>query len=324
MNRRDLMRLTATTVLPALTWRHARADNSGRALRMIVGSAPGATADVLNRHLAERLASHLGRPVVIENKPAAGGVVGLQELRRAAPDGQTIASVFWAQLSVTPSLMPQLPYRPLEDFEMLGTWVHGAQVLVSSPASGLSTLEDVVARARRDPTALQYGSPGNVSPGHLLMELWKADHGVAVQHVPYRGGPSGIQGLLSGDVPLLADGMQQVLPHVKAGRMRPLAVFPAQRSPALPEVRTFGEAGYRGLDHRIWHGFVAPRGTPPAFVDAFGAALRASVADPEVQRWHAGFGRTLEVTTPAQMRAMVGAEIPVWADLVRRAGISLQ
>lgn len=323
MNRRDLIRLTAATALPALAGRVAGADNSTRPLRMIVGSAPGATSDLLNRHLAERLANHLGRPIVIENKPAAGGVVGLQELRRAAPDGQTIAAAFWAQLSVTPTLMPQLPYRPLEDFEMLGTWVHGAQVLVASMSSGLSSLEDVVARARRDPAALQYGSPGNVTPGHLLMELWKADHGVSLQHVPFRG-PSGVQGLLAGDVPLLADGMQQVLAHVKSGRMRPLAVFAAQRAPALADVRTFGEAGYRGLDHRIWHGFIAPRGTSPAFVETFGAALRASVADPEVQRWHASFSRTLEVTTSAQMRAAVGAEIPLWADLVRRAGISLQ
>jgi len=323
MKRRALIRLAGAAALPALTWGRAGADTSARPLRMIVGSAPGATADVLNRHLAERLATHLGRPVVIENKPAAGGVIALQELRRAAPDGQTIASAFWAQLSVTPSLIPQLPYRPLEDFEMLGTWVHGVQVLVSSPASGLASLEDVVARARREPNALQYGTPGNVSPGHLLMELWKGDYGVAIQHVPYRG-PSGVQGLLAGDVPLLADGMLQVLPHVRSGRMRALAVFSGQRSPPLPEVRTFGEAGFRGLDHRVWHGFVAPRGTPPAFVEAFGSALRASVADPEVQRWHESQGRTLEVTTPAQMRAAVTAEIPLWADLGRRAGISLQ
>ena len=266
---------------------------------------------------------HLNRPVIIENKPSAGGVLALQEVLRAAPDGNTVAAVFWAQLSVTPSLMPQLPYRPLEDFEMLGTWVHGAQVLVSAPGSGLTSLEDVVARARREPGLLQFGTPGNVSPGHLLMELWKADHGIEVQHIPYRG-PAGVQGLLRGDVPLLADGISQVLPHVQAGKMRPLAVFASLRSPALPEVRTFGEAGYRGLDHRVWHGFVAPRGTPVAFVDAFGAALRASVAEPELKRWHEGEGRTLAVASPAQMRAAVTAEIPLWADLVRRARISLQ
>lgn len=323
MNRRHLLRVAAAAAVPTLAWQPADAQGSGRPLRLFVGSTPGSTPDVLNRHLGDRLAVHLNRPVVIENKPSAGGVLALQEVRRAAPDGNTVAAVFWAQLSVTPSLMPHLPYRPLEDFEMLGTWVHGAQVLVSAPGSSLTSLEDVVARARREPGSLQFGTPGNVTPGHLLMELWKADHGIDIQHIPYRG-PTGVQALLRGDVPLLADGVSQVLPHVQAGKMRPLAVFASLRSPALPEARTFGEAGYRGLDHRIWHGFVAPRGTPPAFVDAFGAALRASVAEPELKRWHEGEGRTLAVTTPAQMRAAVTAEIPLWADLVRRAGISLQ
>lgn len=323
MNRRHLIRLATAAALPALPWPAALAQASGQPLRIFVGSAPGATADILNRHLGDRLATHLGRPVVIENKPSAGGVLALQEVRRAAPDGQTIAAVFWAQMSVTPSLMPQLPYRPLEDFEMLGTWVHGAQVLVSAPGSGLTSVEDVVARARREPNVLQYGTPGNVTPGHLLMELWKADHGIELQHIPYRG-PSGVQALLRGDVPLLADGMSQVLRHVQVGKMRPLAVFTAQRSPALPEVRSLAEVGYRGLDHRVWHGFVAPRGTPPAFIEAFGAALRASVADPEVRRWHESEGRTLDVTSPEQMRADVVRELPLWANLVRRAGISLQ
>lgn len=322
MNRRQILSLAAAATLTP-GWDRARAETPQRPLRILVGSSPGSTPDVLNRHLADHLSARLGRSVFVENKPSAGGVLALQEVQRAAPDGQTIAAVFWAQLSVTPSLMPQLPYRPLEDFELLGTWVHGAQVLVSAPGSGLESLEDVVNRARRAPGELQFGSPGNVSPGHLFMELWKADHDLSLQHIPYRG-PAGMQALLRGEVPMLADGLAQVLPHVQAGKMRPLAVFASQRSALLPDVRTFGEAGYRGLEHRVWHGFVGPRGTPPAFVEAFGAAVRASVADPQVRRWHESEGRTIEVTTPAQMRAAVTAEIPVWADLVQRARISLQ
>lgn len=317
-------RLLSTLCIPVLAGAIARpALAQATPLRMLVGSAPGGTPDVLNRELAQLLAVELGRPIVVENKPSAGGVLALAELKRSPADGNTIAAVFWAQLSVTPSLMQTLPYRPLEDFDFIGTWVSGPQVLVARSDAPFRSVAELVELARRSTPPLQFGSPGNVSPGHIFGELFSQTARIPLQHVPYRGAAA-ISGILRGDVSLLVDGVAQVLPQVQAGTLRPLAAFASRPIPSLAGVPTSVALGLTGLDRPVWHGFVAPRGTPSAFIERFGSALRSVVETDAFRRNQESLGRVMALTTPSEMREMVAREMPEWGALVRKAGISLQ
>ena len=316
-------RFLSSLCLPALPAVVSPARAQGTPLRLLVGSTAGGIPDVLNRELAQALAVALERPVVVENKPSAGGVLALSELKRSVPDGNTVAAVFWAQLSVTPGLMPALPYRPLEDFEFMGTWISGPQVLVARADAPYRSIAELVDQARRSEPPLQFASPGMVSPGHVFGELFKQVTQVPLQHVPYRGAAA-VTGVLRGDVSLLVTGVEQVLPHVQAGVLRPLAVFSNRQVPALPEVPTSAALGLVGLDRPVWHGFLAPKGTPTAFVERFGAALRSVVETPAFRRAHEAVGRVIDLTTPAQMRDRVAREMPEWAEIVRKAGITMQ
>lgn len=321
MQRRHFLSLLCAPALPAVLARPAWAQATP--LRLLVGSVPGGTPDVLNRDLAQLLAQELDRPIVVENRPSAGGVLALSELRRSAPDGNTIAAVFWAQLSVTPGLMPTLPYHPLEDFDFLGTWISGPQVLFARADAPFRSPAELIAHARRSTPPLQFGSPGSVSPGHIFGELFKQVAQVPLQHVPYRGAAA-VAGILRGDVPLLVDGVSQALPHVQAGTLRPLVAFSSRAVPALPQVPTSAELGLPGLDRPVWHGFLAPKGMPSTFTERFNAALRTAAQSPAFRRTQESLGRVMALTTPQQMRDMVAREIPEWAEVVRHAGITLQ
>jgi tripartite-type tricarboxylate transporter receptor subunit TctC len=295
-----------------------------RPIRLLLGQSPGGTPDVVNRQLAERLGAELGQTMFVENRPSAGGVVALQALKASAPDGYTLAGVFWAQLSVMPSLMPNLPYDTVRDFTPIGTWLSGPQVLVAGPsAPGITTMAELLIEARRKPGAMQYASPGVASPGHIFMEQLNASAAVDLRHVPFSGSGA-VLGNLRGDVPVLMAGVGDVLPHVKDGKLRALAVCADRRLAALPGVPTMAECGIVGLDRPVWHGLIAPSGTPTAVVERIHAALVSVAAQPAFVQSHEALGRVVSVSTPERMREIVRSEIPVWADLVRRAGITLQ
>lgn len=293
---------------------------AARPIRLLVGMPAGYSPDVSSRQLAEALSAELRQTLVVENKPGGGGALMMRELRQAAPDGYTLASVFWNQMVVAPALVRQIDYNPAEDFTHVGIWSMGAQILVAHPGSGLRSLADLLARARTARPGLNWASHGNGSPGHVFMSLLLEKTGVAMNHVPFPGSQT-LTAVVSGDVPVAITGVSDATPFVQSGQLLPLAVTGPRRLPLLPQVPTLTESGHPGLDFGIWAGLLAPKGTPAEIVDRLNAALRAVAAQPGFRAGREASGALAQVTTPADMQQRVREELPVWRGVVQRAGI---
>ena len=288
-------------------------------IRVFVGAAGGTQLDTAARQVTERLSSAMGQPFIVENKPGAGGILALEALKTSPADGHTVGIVHFAQVSVAPSLFPKLPYDPLRDFSPVGVMYRGAQVLAVHPSLGVDTLEDLVKLAKARPGKLRYASPANGSPTHVFMEHLKQVLAIDVQHIPYKG-PGAQLAVVSGEVDMLLEGVQVMLPQLKAGKLKAIAVGGPRRVPALPDVPTFAERGVSGIDG-LWVGMLAPRGTPAAVVERLNRELARMVEQPEVRAQFDAVGRVAAVGSPAQMAALIDAEIPMWREVVRRAAI---
>lgn len=318
MKRRELVLAAAAAALgPA----RARAQDL-RPIRLLVPTVPGAVPDIANRELARRLQAELGQTVVVENKPGGGGSVMVSELKRAAPDGHTLAAGFLSTLSVTPSLFKPQPFHPVDDLSHLGIWCHGYFVLAVPAGSPWKAIADVLAAARAAPGQVQFGTAGMATPGHLFVTQWAHAAGVQLSHVPFKGSADVVFSGVRGDVPLVTDGTQLVLPQVAAGKLRPLAVFAPRRLAVLPEVPTLAEAGFAGIDHPVWHGLFAPAGLPAAASTRLQSALQTVAQQSDFQRWNEEAGRWVAWRSGEQMRAQVAREFAFWAREIQRAGIS--
>ena len=290
-----------------------------RPVKVLAGVAAGSSPDGVLRQVAQTLGASLGQPVIVENRPGANGVLALEALRGSAADGHTIAMVAFSHMSVNPSLIAELPHDPLADFAHIGIFWRGPQLLAASAAAPAASLNELLSVAKARPGQLRYGSAGNGSPGHLFMEQLKMAAGIAVEHIPYRGAAVVVAGV-SGEVDLLMDGVSPQLPHIRSGKLRPLAVSGSQRLGVLPEVPTFDELGIPGIG-TVWLGFVAPRGTPAAIVQRLNQELWRAVDSPEFRSASEGFGRLVTPGTPDAMTATIRDEIPRWREVVQRARI---
>lgn len=318
--RRSILLSAAAAVTQLAAAPPARAESfPARPIRVLTGVAAGSSPDGVMRQLAVTLGTALGQPVVVENRPGANGILALEALRTSAADGHTIAMVAFSQMSVNPSLIATMPHDPLRDFAHIGIFWRGPQLLAASAAVPASTLIEVLAAAKARPGQLRYGSAGNGSPGHLFMEQLKLAAKVDVEHIPYKGSAVVVAGI-SGEVDLLMDGVSPQLPHIRAGKLKPLAVAGTQRLGVLPDVPTFEELGIAGIG-TVWLGFVAPRGTPPALVARLNQELRRAVESPEFRSASEGFGRVVTPGTPEAMAATIREEIPLWRAVVQRARI---
>lgn len=323
MKRRELIQASAAAALsPATFWSGSSRAQDTRPIRLLVPTVAGAVPDIANRELARRLQAELGQTVVVENKPGGTGVVMVAELKRAAPDGHTLAAGFLSTLSVTPSVIKPQPYHPVEDFSHLGIWCHGYFVLAVPAASPWKTVADVLAAARASSVPLHVGTAGVATPGHLFVSQWSHAAGVPLSHIPFKGSADVVLAGVRGEVPLITDGTQLVLPHVAAGRLRVLAVFAPSRLPVLPETPTMAEAGFAGIDHPVWHGLFAPAGLPSAVSQRLQAALVKVTQQADFQRWNEDAGRWVAWRSGEQMRSQVAREFAFWTQEVARAGIS--
>ncbi len=318
MKRRQVVQ----TVLGAALWPARVYAQDQRPIRLLVASPPGAVPDIANRELGRRLQAELGQTVVVENKPGGGGAVMVAELKRAAPDGHTLAAAVLTTLSVTPSLFRPQPYHPIDDFSHVGIWCHGYFVLAVAAASPWKTVADVLVAARASQVPLHFGSASVGSPGHLFMSQWSHAAGVALNHVPFKGSSDVVLSGVRGDVSMISDGTQLVLPQVAAGKLRALAVFAPQRLPALPDTPTMAEAGFAGMDHAVWHGMVAPAALPASVSSRLQAAVERVTQQPDFQRWNEEAGRFVAWRSGEQMRSQVAREFAFWAREIQRAGIS--
>ncbi len=307
----------------ALVWASAAAQNAdqypSRPIRYLVASAPGGIADITPRVLAPSLAQALGRPVVVENRPGGGIVVGGELVAKAAPDGHTLLSAT-PQVAIVQSMVKDLAFDPRRDLAPVALVGVIPNVLVAGPRTPARTLAELVELARRNPGRLNYSSTGAGTSVHLSAELLKYYAGVDIVHVPYRGAAAAMTALLSGDVDMMVDSVPPSLPHIRAGKVRALAVTSARRVPQLPEVPTMIESGYPDFEINGWSGVVTTAGTPNAILLRLEAEIRKALSQPQVVAAYENAGLTVRFMGAAEFGKFWDAEIAKFALAIRHSG----
>jgi tripartite-type tricarboxylate transporter receptor subunit TctC len=292
------------------------AEYPTRPIRIVVPYPAGGPVDITARTVGPRLTEALGQPIVVDNRGGAGGIVGSELVARAAPDGYTLLLCTTAN-AINASLMPKLPYDIEKDFAPITLAVIITSVLVVNPAVAAHSVQELIALARARPGQLSYASTGNGTPTHLAAELFKNMTGADIVHVPYKGASLAVIDLISGQVQLSFISAPGVVPHIKAGRLRVLAVTNAKRSALLPAVPTIAESGLPGYESEGWHGLMAPARTPKAAIDRlyreFAAALRA----PEISAQLLAGGAEPVGAPPDQLGVKLHNEIVKWAKVVK-------
>jgi len=291
-----------------------------RPLKFILPFPPGGGTDILGRLIAERLSASLGQPVVTENRGGAGGNVGAEAAAHSAPDGYTIVLVA-PTIAISPSLYSKLNYDPVKDLAPVSLVATVPNVMITNPAVEAKNLQEFIALARSRPGAMNYGSGGAGTSNHLAGELFNIVTGAKLVHVPYKGVNLAMQGVLAGEIQLVFIGIPAALPHIKAGKLRALALVAPQRSPALPEVPTVAEAGLKDFEVTTWYGIMTPAGTPRPIVSRLNAELVKIMHTPDVKERLAGMATDPRTSTPEEFAAYLKQEIAKWGDVVRKANL---
>jgi tripartite-type tricarboxylate transporter receptor subunit TctC len=312
--------IVALTALSAPGPAVAQADYPERTVRILVGFPAGGPPDIAARAIADKLSAAWGKPVVVENVTGAGGNLAIDRAVKAEPDGHTLVMASSA-ITITPSLYRNPPYDPQRDLAPVSIAVFTPSILVVNNEVPARSLRELVALARAAPGKLSYGHAGPGSPAHLSGELFKSLAHVDIQGVPYRGIPPLIPDLLAGRITMSLPNMSVVLALVRQGKVRALASISTKRAVALPELPTAAEQGYPEFDVPIWFGLMAPTGTPRPIVDKLHAETARALAAPELRRVWGDIGLEVVADTPAEFAAVIKAEIPRWAKLIRDAGV---
>jgi tripartite-type tricarboxylate transporter receptor subunit TctC len=294
----------------------AQADWPARPVRIIVPAPAAGPFDRIIRPLAQHMAGTLKQPVVVENKPSAGNIVGTQAGATAPPDGYTLTMTGMLN-TIAQGMYENVPFDIVKDFEHIAAIGEGAQWLVARPDAGFGTFQELLERARKEPGRVNYASSGAGSTGHLVMEQLQRAANVQLTHVPYKGGAPALQDVLSGVVPLIVIPQNAAMPHLQSGKLKLLAVSSKQRSPAAPQVATFIELGYPQLTINSWVGISAPKGTPPAVVQKVNAAVQAALRDPALLKQLEGEGMVILAGGPADYAQLVRSDTERWGQLVR-------
>lgn len=319
--KRTLMRATAGALLLLAAPLSMAQAWPARPIRLVVPFPPGGLIDNMARLVGNRLAQELGQPVVIDNKPGAGGNVGAAEVARAPADGYTLLMASPA-LTISPAVYKNLPYQPsqLAPVALLG---RVPNVLLVNPASGIGKVQDLVGRAKAKPGQLNYASNGNGTSLHLSAELFKRRSETFITHVPYRGAAAAITALLSGEVDMMFDNLPSAIGQIQAGKLRALAVTTAQRSTALPDVPTLAEAGMEGFNVSAWFGVAAPAGLPAPVATRLADALQKVVQQPEVAVAMQRQGADPAFMDAASAAAALNADAAQWKQVAAFAKIQL-
>jgi len=304
-------------VLPAGFGATSARAQAGKPIRLIVPFTPGGSTDILARAIAPKLALALGRTVLIDNKPGAGGAVGAAEAARAEPDGNTLLMGHIGTLAINPALYPKLGYDPVKSFSPVAWVAQVPNVLVVNADSPARTLAEFVALAKAQPGRLSYSSGGNGSAAHMSFEYFKLRARLFMLHIPYRGSAPSITDLIAKQVDATFTGVPALLPHIRSGRLRALAVSSSTRLPSLPEVPTVAESGYPGFEADQWYGVVAPAGTPAELVRRLNAEINKALALPDVARQMALEGAEPRPGQPQAFADLIAREIPRWREVVR-------
>jgi tripartite-type tricarboxylate transporter receptor subunit TctC len=302
---------------------HAQDTWPARPLRFILPFPPGGGTDILGRLIAERLSANLGQPVVAENRGGAGGNVGTEAAARAAPDGYTIVLVA-PSLAISPTLYAKINYDPVKDFAPVSLVATVPNVMITQASVPAQSLQEFIAFAKSKPGALNFGSGGAGTSNHLAGELFNLVTGARLVHIPYKGVNLAMQDVLAGNVHLVFIGIPAAAPHIKAGKLRALALVASQRSSALPEVPTVAEAGLRDFEVTTWYGVLAPAGTPRHVVTRLNAELVKIMHSPELKEKLAATGTDPQTSTPEEFAAYIRSEIAKWGEVIRKAGVKAE
>jgi tripartite-type tricarboxylate transporter receptor subunit TctC len=323
MRRRDLLISAGLPALaPLAAW--AAEDTSAyptKVLTIVVPYAPGGSSDVRARMVAQKLQTYFGKPVIVENKAGAGGDIGTDFVAKAPPDGYTIGVGNFAPMAVNRWLLAKMPFDPQKDLVPVAMLERGPTVLVVRAASPYKTLKDLLDDAKAHPGKLSFASAGTGGAYHLAGEMFKESAGIYATHIPYRGGGPATTDLLSGTVDYMFDWITASLPHIKAGKMRALAICTEKRSPQLPDVPTFAEYGLKNMVVSNWFGIVAPKGTPQAIVTKLNQAINRALSEPDLKERITSQGNEIGQGPPELFQAFVAAESARWGKLIREKHI---
>ena len=300
----------------------ALADNyPSKPINFIVPYGAGGGADARSRQIAQKMSVILKQPIIVDNKPGAGGNIGTEYIARATPDGYTIGMGNFAPLAVNKTLFGNLRYDPETDLTPIILIEKGPLVLVVNPNSLYKTVQDIVAAAKAKPGSLTFSSGGIGGSHQLSAELFQQNAGIEMIHVPYKSGSAGLTDLMAGNVTMMFDQMYSAMPSIKADKLRPIAITSKKRSPLLPDVPSFSEVGYPKVIVLNWQGLIAPKGTPKVIIDKLNAAANEALKDPQLRDLMLSQGNEIGGGSPADFAALIKSESAKWGAVVKLANI---
>jgi tripartite-type tricarboxylate transporter receptor subunit TctC len=324
MKRREFLSAGGAGAVAAALPGHLLAQGyPNKPIKFVVGFAPGGATDVIGRLMAKKMGDALGQPIIIENKAGASSNIGAEAVVRAAPDGYTFY-VCAITSAINVSLFPKLPFDFAKDFEPVALFANVPNILVVHPSVQARTVKELIDYARANPGKLSYASSGAGTSIHLSGELFKMLAKVDLVHIPYKGSAPAMTDMIGGQVQVMFDNMPSALPHVKAGKLRALAVTSAQRSPSAPEVPTMGEGGVQGFDVQSWFGLVAPKGTPRDIITRMNAEAVKALATPDIKERFMDLGAVPGPMSPEGFGDYIRAEIARWSEVVKVSGAKVE
>jgi tripartite-type tricarboxylate transporter receptor subunit TctC len=291
-----------------------------RPIRLVVPFAPGGNADTVSRVSSQKVAESVGQQVVIDNRTGANGNIGMEIVARAMPDGYSIVLGYIANVAIAPSLVAKLPYDPVKDYEPITLLATSPNIIVVHSSVPVRTMKELIALSKAKPKSINFSSAGVASVGHLAGEYFNTVLGADLQHVPYKGSAQGVIDLVAGQIQMLIGGMSSVMPHIKAGRLRAIAVTGTERSPAMPDVPTVAESLLPGFEAKGWYCLLAPAKTPRAIIARLQSEYAKALALPDVKQRLDNLGFEIVAGTPDAAAAYIKSETVKWAKVVKASG----
>jgi tripartite-type tricarboxylate transporter receptor subunit TctC len=313
--------ITAASLLFSAVAQAQPAAYPTKPIRIVVGFAPGGGSDFIARLVAQKMHDKLGQPVIVENRPGAGGNLAAELALKSPADGYTLYLAA-ASYTVNPALY-KLNFDPVKDITPIAQLARGPFVIAVNPSVKANTLKELVDLAKKDPGKLAYASAGNGSITHMASEYFMSTAGIDVLHIPYKGTSPALTDTISGQTQIVFGTTASTLPFVKSGQLKALAVTTAKRLPALPNVPTVGESGYPAFDVTVWHGLIAPAGVPAEITARLNQAINESMIAPGMDTHLASDGLVAAAVTPAEFGALIRAEVERWGALVKAKGVKV-
>ena len=319
-----LRRVVAGAALAFLSFAAVAQSYPARPIRLMVPYAAGGVSDILGRVLAQKMSELLGQPMIVENRGGAGGTLGTGLIAEAGPDGYSIVLSSLTAYAIAPNLMKKVPYDPVKSFTAIGGVAVAPNILTVGVSSQFNTLRDIITYAQANPDRLSFGSSGIGSVGHLSGEVLRTSANVTMVHVPYKSAGLAYPDMMSGNITMVFDTLPSAIQHVKSGKAKPIALLSEKRSPLLPDVPTFAEAGFPEATLHFWFGLHGPAKMPPAVVDKLSDTLQKALASSDLRDRFASLGADPYPLTPEQLQAKTSADFEKLAKVIKAAGIEPQ